>query len=228
MLQKRATGAVPGPTWRIIKPRLADTKKCRVLKEHYSTDCSVIREARAREQAELLSGEFNDLNPKSEEVIKINASGVRIETSRRVLCIFPESKLAALFSGAWELRYDKDGWVFLACDGHALDFIVQQISSGLDESMQIAKPSKEMLQSVKKALLFWGLSNCITLGPSSTCEDDSGAPMSQHELVNLITIANSSPKGSLCLPGANLQGRDFSGTVLYRDESGPFFLGMRI
>jgi hypothetical protein len=64
------------------------------------------------------------------DTIKLNVGGARIMVKRSVLTLFPDSKLAALFSGRWDkkLLRDKKNRIFLDVDPVCFQIILDNLT----------------------------------------------------------------------------------------------------
>ncbi len=121
------------------------------MNDHIVQDCLVTKREAANKQVEALRAVFEKINPACADVIKINAGGVRVETTRDTLCRFPESKLAALFAGAWELRKDDAGYVFIDRPGSAFAGLVSWLQCGGGGA------GGDYTREVQEEMAFWGI-----------------------------------------------------------------------
>lgn len=64
-------------------------------------------------------------------VVRINVGGEKIvEVARRTLTFFPDSMLGCMFSGRFEVLYDKDGNVFLDRPYKYFSYVIEYLRNG--------------------------------------------------------------------------------------------------
>lgn len=85
-----------------------------------------MKEQRQREQQRLreLAEFFLHVNPREEQVVKLNVGGVLLTTSANTLRKYPDSLLAILFAEGNKPNCDSSGCVFLDRNGRIFSYVL--------------------------------------------------------------------------------------------------------
>jgi len=86
--------------------------------------------------------------------VKLDVGGVKFSTTTTTLCAYPQSMLAAMFSGRHDLHPDDDGYVFLDRDGELFKYILRWLRTGILDVDNL-KPSQ--IAMLKKEAEYYQL-----------------------------------------------------------------------
>jgi hypothetical protein len=120
--------------------------------------------------------------------IKLNVGGVGVVVKRSVLTLFPDSKLAVLFSGRWDkkLLRDKKNHIFLdvdpVCFQVILDYLTQCSESPGDAPLSCLPEVSEELQTI-----FDFLCTFFEIFPAAG-DDESGSEDQEREVDGVADI----------------------------------------
>ena len=140
----------------------------RTLEEQQSKlrDTAAVLEERCRrlqEEFTALKTKNGGLDVAGNDRLKLNVGGERVVLQRDTVLQFPESKLAALFSGRWEnqLLRDKRNRIFMdvnpVCFRLIIEALFQFKLAGPNEEIPFVEPPDELQEVYNKWLDFFGL-----------------------------------------------------------------------
>jgi hypothetical protein len=108
--------------------------------------------------------------------VKINVGGVTVTTTRATLTHFPDSKLAALFSGRWDalLLRDSKKRVFIdqnvECFRVLVTFLIDRQAAGPEEPYEVPSVRSDLQPAMDRMLVHFGLHRLFT-APSSDSQE---------------------------------------------------------
>jgi len=168
-------------------------------------DCIEERRMRAQQRVEQLTPMLKRVNTPAKDIVRINAGGTLVLTSTHTLTRFPDSRLAAMFSGSYELARDSDQCVFIDRDGESFTALIKWLRSNCNGAL--------LTDDVQREAQYWEVP--LELGKSCL------AKVSQATVLQYLAMAVGT-NGRLVLTGCDLRGIHFGGVDF---KSGPNFCG---
>ncbi|EOD31637.1 hypothetical protein EMIHUDRAFT_231613 [Emiliania huxleyi CCMP1516] len=179
----------------------------------------------ARRSALAADNGGGDVRPSDR--IKLNVGGCRVVTTRDTLTLFPGTRLAALFSGRWEsrLQRDRNGRIFMDVNPTAFKKILDfhqfaKIASSEDPPPRPTAP--EDLEAVLAAqLTFFGLTAMFERAPAAAEESFVSFFFGEtKDVVDLCVTGERNPDAEYVSMYSNYRSRvDRWGTWEANDEA---------
>lgn len=137
--------------YRLAKCRCGAEVEVHDWQNHWVNVCRVSKAEQAKAKVDALKPFFDDVHPGPEDVIKLNVRGTIIWTSRRTLCAQPESKIAIMFSGAYELKPLDDGSIFIDRDPKAILGLLEFLTHFANKQLVGGNESENKFWGVKSS-----------------------------------------------------------------------------
>ena len=213
----------------LSKKKEEDSKELFIWKQQVESECEALRNQIKLERLALDKQKkafVGDQKFKTQKKIKLDVGGKIFSTSITTLVSEPDSMLAAMFSGRFELEKDEEGTFFIDRDGkhfgHILNWLrTKQLSSSIKD-----------LDGLKMEADYYGLKGLVNLLSKSAAEDEekNDKQITQRELLDILKYGepyklNGLNLKNLCfhqlpmkhahMSFCNLQGADFHGADLY-------------
>lgn len=156
---------------------------------------------------------LEQLNPKPEEMVLIDAGGTLVRTSRKTLCKYPSSLLAVLFDPERDATLSRDptsGAVLLDVDGPAFAQVVSWLRGCDHVMLDTSGPDAALVFQAK----MWRLDKLVRQLGGDSHHSNGGPRLSQSALLNYMTISDCANGGRLALPGVDMSGLYLGGARL--------------
>jgi len=170
-----------------------------------------------------VQGDGENIQLQSSRQLKLDVGGYKFSTTITTLTSSPDSMLAAMFSGRFQLEKTDEGCVFIDRDGHLFHYILTWLRNGWLPPIE-SQPDLEMLLQESKFYQLQGLIDYLSANEANSVEVDlSLAPpthitqpgnsrFSQKDLLKLVNSVPSKKKVQLC--SADLSGLNLCGIAL--------------